>query len=116
MCTDAAEHSDWFDVTQGLGKGCVRSPVLTEMVFTAVIDIVLVASCKGDVVLKYVLYVEKHVCGGQKQGVSNVDTKGCRMFYGDDAEFSCLSVVGGTRQGDGSHTMTAFEKARVRAS
>ena len=33
--TDDAEHSEWFGVTQGLRRGCVRSPLLLEAFFAA---------------------------------------------------------------------------------
>ena len=39
--TDDGEHSEWFDVTQGLRQGCVLSPLLSSVFFTAALDVVL---------------------------------------------------------------------------
>ena len=39
--TDDGEHSEWFDVTQGLRQGCELPPLLFSMFFAAVIHVVL---------------------------------------------------------------------------
>ena len=39
---DDGEHSEWFDVTQGMRQGCVLSPLLSNVFTAAVIHATLV--------------------------------------------------------------------------
>ena len=47
--TDDGEHSEWFDVTQGLRQECSLSPILFDFSFAAMIHAVLVRSVKTQI-------------------------------------------------------------------
>ena len=59
MRTDDGEHSEWFDATQGLPQGCVLSPPLFNMLFTAVTHAVLVRFSKNPEIVRDLVQLDE---------------------------------------------------------
>ena len=55
------EHSEWFDVTQGLWQGRVLSPLLFRVFFAAAIHVVLVRFSKDPDILRDLVDLKKNL-------------------------------------------------------
>lgn len=61
------KYSEWFDVTQGLRHGCVLSPLLFKMFFTAVIHVVLVGVSEDEGIRRDLVRLEEDRVGGNEE-------------------------------------------------
>ena len=61
---DGGELSEWFEVTQGLRKGCVLSPLLFNLFFAAVTEVVLQRFSENDTILENLVFLDEGNGGG----------------------------------------------------
>ena len=93
--TDDGEHSQWFDVTQGLRQRCVLSPLLIN-VFAAVTHAVLISFSEDPDTLRDLIHREENLGedGVKVDPLTYVRRAVWGMLYANDAGIVSKSAEG----------------------
>ena len=116
ICTDDGEHSEWFDVTQGLRQECVLSPLLFNVFFAEAIHVVLVRFGEDPDILRDLLHLEEDLGedGVKVEPLACVRRSVWGMLYADDAGIVSKSAEGLAKMM--TAIFTVFEAAGLNVS
>ena len=92
---DDEELSEWFEVTQGLRQGCVLSPLLFNIFFAAVMEVVLQRFSEDDTILENLVFLDEGSGSGPHETLlDRVQRAVWGMLYADDAGIVSRSPAG----------------------
>ena len=96
--TDDGEHSEWFDVTQGLRQGSVMSLLLFNIFFSAVTHTVVVCFSEDLDIVRDLVHLEEdleeNAAGVRSDPLECVQGAVWGMLYADDAGIVSKSAEG----------------------
>ena len=91
---DDGELSEWFEVPQGPQQGCVLSPLLFNVFFAALMEVVLQRFSEDDTILEDMVFIYEGRGGGLDETLLNrVRRAVWGMLYANDAGLARMMTV-----------------------